>query len=141
MSKRYGRNQRRQHREALAQMDQACMILARDLALERKASDHRERQLREEYERKIKAARVARDTIKITIDSLMDDRDQSITLRGMYEVLGQPMFGPIDTAFKIDPRRDRMTRSQDEREAFCQHVGQDMASYALQQMMRHWRSR
>lgn len=141
MAKRYGRNQRRKHREELAQADSRASELAGRINHMTRLYDQREKHLRDEFARKIEAARRARDTIKITIDHLMDERDMSITYRAMYEVMGQPMMGPIDTAYKINPRRDMLTKSQDEREAFCYSVGQEMANYALQQMMRHWRSR
>lgn len=133
MSKRYGRNQRRQHREQLA-------------SVQRKAEQDRETfasKVRYYDERNLAALKAARmpskDTIRIHIDSLMDQRDHQINIRATMEHMGRHIPN-VAAAINLDPRKWQM-QSDLEREAFIKCVGDSLAQQALEQIMRHWRSR
>lgn len=133
MAKRFGRNKRRQMREEMAAIDNA------------RAAAHRTaeealltlRNARARFENEVAAARRARDTVKISVDALQDDREGDIYLRARFDMRHRE---PIYSAQMIS-RRSIMDDSNLERSAFIKEAGNLIAEHALEQIVRLWRSR
>lgn len=140
MSKRFGRNQRRQMRAALATSQASHAFAVDQLHQHQRMMSDREARLKDEHAREIEAARTARDMIRIDIDSLVDERDRSIRMRARFENLSM-RAEDLYSAVEIDPRQSMNARSDRERKAFLDIVGKQVAEHALAQIMRHWRSR
>lgn len=135
MSARFGRNQRRKMREEITLIDNERRIARGQLV----RAEQRVLKVQAECDEAIYSARMARDTIRIDIDSLVDDRERNINMRARFDNMSK--CGPeLYSAMKIDSY-DIMRQSDTERRAFTKLVGERIAEHALQQIMRHWRSR
>lgn len=140
MSKRYGRNQRRAHREQLASVQRKAEQDKETFASKVRYYDHMLRDAEAKNLRALKAARMpSMDTIRIHVDSLMDHRDMQINMRATMEHMGRHVPN-VAAAINLSPQKWQM-QSDDEREAFVKLVGESLAQHALEQIMRHWRSR
>jgi hypothetical protein len=130
MANRFGRNQRRKLREELAAVTRDG---AQALAMERRAR----RQEREKLEADIAAARRAQDTVRITVDAILDPRENALQMRARFEMYRRE---PVYSALEVR-ERDIIDRSTAERCAFIKHAGEIVAEHGLAQIVRHWRSR
>ena len=139
MANRFGRNQRRKLRTTVESLE---MALACEKSF-RQQSDARNaeklRRIEADADYQIRAARMARDTIRIDVDALIDDRDRQIRMRARFDNLSKA--GPeLYAAYSCDA--DTLLRdSRIERDAFIKLVGEQIAGHALEQITRHWRSR
>lgn len=126
MAKRFGRNQRRALRDALK--------TARD-AVTRQAhlAERREAELQQQLE----YARRAGNTIRIDVDAMFDDREAAIRVTAGFDMARRDR---LFSALLLD-RREIDRRSDVERAAFIEHAGKIIAEHAMQQVLRHWRSR
>lgn len=140
MSKRFGRNQRRQMREALATSQASHAFAVDQLHEHQRMMSAREQRLIEQHALEIEAARTARDMIKIDIDSLVDERERHLRLQARFEIMNK-RAEDLYSAIEIDPRKSMMATSDRERKAFFDIIGKRVAEHALAQVMRHWRSR
>lgn len=134
MAKRFGRNQKRALKAELtaARMD---AIRAGEVV---EAVEERRRLEVEELSEQVRAARMARDSIRIDINSLVDPRERNIRMRARFDNMS--MRGPeLYAAYDIGP--DEIIRSSDiERTAFVKLIGEQIAAHALEQIIRHWRA-
>ncbi|SKB32860.1 hypothetical protein [Sphingopyxis flava] len=133
MAKRFGRNQRRKMRADIAAVEEARVAAHRTAEEALNAL----RAARRRFEEDIAAARRARDTIRITVDALLDDREDHAHILASFEMARK---APLHAAYATSERSIR-SFSERERQAFIQHVGTMIAEQALEQIVRHWRSR
>ena len=133
MSSRFGRNKRRLMREEMAAIDDARAAAHRTAEEALRSL----RNARERFDREIAAARRARDTVKISVDALLDDREDGIYLKARFDMHRRE---PIYSAQVVD-RRSALEDSSIERGAFIASAGQVIAEHALEQIVRLWRSR
>ena len=135
MAKRFGRNQKRKLQSALSEAIDVKEGAVRSLNRMKSAVAEQEKKHLEE----IRAARMARDTIRIDVDALVDPMDRNIRIRARFDNFSKQ--GP-ELYSAIDISRDTLLRdSEIERFAFITLVGERVAEHALTQIMRHWRSR
>jgi len=137
MGKRFGRNQRRKMKEDVAHRDN-LLILRERLHLDEINQWHKRLdRLKHEGNEAIRAARMARDTIRISINSLIDDRERKIRMTARFDnlsLISNELYSAMDFDF------DSLSRHSDiERNAFIKLVGEQIAQNALEQIMRHWR--
>lgn len=132
MSSRFGRNKRRLMREEMAAIEDA----RKSAAYTAEQALATLRNSRERFERELSAARRARDTIRISVDALRDDREDGIYLQARFDMARRE---PIYSAHVLSDRL--MDDSQFERSAFIKEAGQLIAEHALEQIVRLWRSR
>jgi hypothetical protein len=85
----------------------------------------------------VTAARRARDTIRITVDSILDDREDEMHFSGRFDMARRERLYVGASISALDIRR----QSEVERAAFLRHASHVMAEHALAQLLRHWRSR
>lgn len=133
MAKRFGRNKRRQMREEMVAIEEARKAAA--YTAEQALGTLR--QSRERFDRDIAAARRARDTVKITVDAMLDGREDEIYVRARFDMHRRE---PIYSA-QVISGRSIINDSDTERAAFVSAAGQVIAEHALEQIVRLWRSR
>lgn len=144
MARRYGRNQKRKAAEQRSALE--AKVSQQAAQMEQNARDAKSyiEHLRYNQKQDILAARMARNTIRLDIDSLIDPREGNINIAGRMHMMmaDSPIRGyePLHVAVNIS-ERDMQRRSDAEREAFIAAMGQKFSEYALAQIMRHWRSR
>ena len=133
MAKRFGRNQRRALRAANHRANIALLEASASMNIERHQWRRREQSLLDE----VAHARRAHDVIHITVDAMFDDRDRDMRVTAAFDMRRR------DTLFSAlaISRNDIDRRSDVERAAFIKHAGNIIAEHALQQILRHWRSR
>lgn len=135
MSRRFGRNQRRQMREEIATSREMLSE-----ALNRSGERGREIvALRKQHEVELREARRARDSIRVTVDAMMDERENAMQVRAKFDMMSARRE-PLYAALEFDGR-DIITRSDTERAAFVKYAGEVIAEHALSQIIRHWRSK
>lgn len=139
MSNRFGRNQRRAMRAMLQEQISATAVANRMCDQERRNAKRDREYLSEQHVEELRAARMARDTIRITIDALLDPREQGLNMRMAMENVSRhdvALYSSVNLS-----ERDVMRKSDIEREAFIKLIGAEVANHALAQIIRHWRSR
>lgn len=135
MAKRFGRNQKRKLLAEITDARIASIKAAEAVEL----VEARRRMEVERLSEEVRAARMARNTIRIDIDSLIDERERDIRIRARFDNMSmraEPLYAAINIS-----ERDILRKSEVEREAFAKFIGQEVAAHALAQIMRHWRSR
>lgn len=135
MARRFGRNQKRQLQAQITSARMAAIRAGETVELVEK----RRRLEVEELGRQVRAARMARDTIRIDIDSLVDPRERNIHMRASFENMSK-RSDVLHAAIDFDHHRI-LNASDVERNAFIKMIGEQVAEHALHQIMRHWRSR
>jgi len=140
MSKRYGRNQRRKAREEAELLRGIASATRQKLEATAAQAQRREAEMAARHAEEIRAARTARDTIRLTIDDLMDPREAGIQMRGRFDRLDGRGYEPVWAAVNLS-QRDYVRSSDIERAAFISAVSREFSEYALSAIMRHWRSR
>lgn len=133
MAKRFGRNQRRALRTANAQARNELIEASASMMMER----HRWRRREEDLMQQVADARRSRDVIRVTVDAMFDDREGDMRVMGAFEMRHRETLFSAMSLY----RRDIDRRSDAERAAFIKHAGEIIAEHALQQVLRHWRSR
>jgi len=139
MSKRFGRNQRRQMKADIAHRDNQAILRERLHLDQINQWSQRLEDVKNKNDEAIRAARMAQDTIRISINALIDDRERGIRMMARFDNLSL-RSEEIYSAMVVN-LDDLSHRSDIERSAFVGLVGEKIARNALEQIIRHWRLR
>lgn len=139
MAKRFGRNSRRKLRETIDALTQTSLQL--------KSASYENSRLRSEIgsvrskcEQEVRAARRARDSVRISIDSLIDPRERNVQMRAYFDNMSSRDPRTLVDAVTYSLDEIRMN-DQFERESFVKYASEMIAEHALGQIIRQWRSR
>jgi hypothetical protein len=136
MSKRFGRNQRRKLRELQIKNDFLQTSASELSYLATKAATENQ-WLKDKHEQELRQARVARDSIRITVDAILDPHERRTRVMARFDMLNQrrdSLYSAMDVDL-IDLDSDI------ERSSFIKYASEAIADQALGQIVRHWRSR
>lgn len=139
MAKRFGRNSRRKLRETTDALTQTSLQL--------KSASYENSRLRSEIgsvrskcEQEVRAARRARDSVRISVDSLIDPRERNVQMRAYFDNMSSRDPRTLVDAVTYSLDEIRMN-DQFERESFVKYASEIIAEHALGQIIRQWRSR
>lgn len=138
MAKRFGRNSRRKLRETTEALTQASMQLksasSENIRLRSEIGS-----VRSKCEQEVRAARRARDTIRISIDSLIDPRERNVQMRAYFDNMSSR--GPATLVDAVTLSLDDIRMNDEfERASFVKYASEIIAENAMGQIIRHWRS-
>lgn len=138
MAKRFGRNSRRKLRETTEALTQASMQLksasSENIRLRSEIGS-----VRSKCEQEVRAARRARDTIRISIDSLIDPRERNVQMRAYFDNMSSRGPATLVDAVTLSLDDIRMN-DQFERASFVKYASEIIAENAMGQIIRQWRS-
>jgi hypothetical protein len=139
MAKRFGRNSRRKLRETTDALTQTSLQL--------KSASYENSRLRSEIgsvrskcEQEVRAARRARDSVRISVDSLIDPRERNVQMRAYFDNMSSRGPSTLVDAVTLSLDDIRMN-DQFERESFVKYASEMIAEQALGQIVRLWRAR
>lgn len=135
MAKRFGRNQKRKMRESL-EITQGALAKALNVSSNLRSELS---SVQRKCEQEVRSARCARDTIRISIDSLIDPRETNVQMRAYFDNLSSRGPSTLVDAITISLDDIRM-RDRIERESFIKYASEVIAENALGQIIRQWRS-
>lgn len=124
-AKRFKRLARNRERELRLQLDS-----------ERFAAERKYEQLINSTDTALRAARVARDTVRVDMDSMYDPRENSTRYRARLDIMNKR----ADTLY-YEYLDDGRQADSIEREAFVKYVAEKIARAMLEPAMQKWRSR
>jgi hypothetical protein len=119
----------------IAATESANVMLDREVQSAKRQREH----MAEQHLEELRAARMGRDTIRISIDALLDPREQAMNMHLEMQNMSRRDVR-LHSAINIS-HRDLMRKSDIERDAFVQLIGREIANHAVAQIIRHWRSR
>lgn len=138
MAKRFGRNSRRKLRETTEALTQASMQLksasSENIRLRSEIGS-----VRSKCEQEVRAARRARDTIRISVDSLIDPRERNVQMRAYFDNMSSRGPATLVDAVTLSLDDIRMN-DQFERASFVKYASEIIAENAMGQIIRQWRS-
>lgn len=138
MAKRFGRNSRRKLRETTESLTQASLQLksasSENIRLRSEIGS-----VRSKCEQEVRAARRARDTIRISVDSLIDPRERNVQMRAYFDNMSSRGPATLVDAVTLSLDDIRMN-DQFERASFVKYASEIIAENAMGQIIRQWRS-
>lgn len=123
MSRRFGRNQRRQMREQI-------QTLERERVYDRRRCD----EAIAEMEARIIQATTDGEWVKVDLASMLNLEDRSLTIRADFENRRRQT---VHAAYNLEPRII-LIRDDRARRNFMLNVGQAIAKFGLEQMIKHF---
>jgi hypothetical protein len=136
MSWRFGRNRKRKLRE-LENSQALLEASVKTLTDQINYLQQRNRELIKQHEKEIRQARVSRDSIRITVDAILDPQEYRTRMVARFDMLNSRKE-PLYSAMNVDMIQ---LESSIERESFIKYASEEIAEQALGQIVRHWRSR
>lgn len=138
MAKRFGRNSRRKLRETTDALTQTSLQL-RTASYENSRLRSEIGSVRSQCEQEVRAARRARDTIRISVDSLIDPRERNVQMRAYFDNMSSRGPATLVDAVTLSLDDIRMN-DQFERASFIKYASEIIAENAMGQIIRQWRS-
>ena len=138
MAKRFGRNSRRKLRETTESLTQASLQL-KSASSENVRLRSEIASVRSKCEQEVRAARRARDTIRISVDSLIDPRERNVQMRAYFDNMSSRGPNTLVDAMTLSLDDIRMN-DQFERASFVKYASEIIAENAMGQIIRQWRS-
>lgn len=138
MAKRFGRNSRRKLREITDTLAQTSLQL-RTASYENSRLRSEIGSVRSKCEQEVRAARRARDTIRISVDSLIDPRERNVQMRAYFDNMSSRGPNTLVDAVTLSLDDIRMN-DQFERASFVKYASEIIAENAMGQIIRQWRS-
>lgn len=139
MAKRFGRNSRRKLRETTEALTQASSQL-KSVSNENYRLRSEIGSVRNKCDNEVRAARRARDTIRISVDSLIDPRERNVQMRAYFDNMSSRGPSTLVDAVTLSLDEIRM-HDEFERASFVKYASEIIAEHALEQIIRQWRSR
>jgi len=139
MAKRFGRNSRRKLRETTDALTQTSLQL-KSASYENSRLRSEIQSVRSKCEQEVRAARRARDIVRISVDSLIDPRERNVQMRAYFDNMSSHDPHTLVDAVTYSLDEIRMN-DQFERESFVKYASEMIAEHALGQIIRQWRSR
>jgi hypothetical protein len=131
MAWRFGRNHKRKLRELEASV--------KTLTDQINYLQQRNQELINQHEKEMRQARVARDSIQITVDAILNPQEYRTQMVARFDMLSSRQE-PLYSAMNIDDIDMILHKSAIERGSFIKYAGEVIAEQALDHITRRWRS-